>query len=329
MTGERIKKSIELCAPAGNLPSLREAVDNGADAVYLGFNNDSNLRNFPGLNFNLEEVRQGIKYARKKRKKIYITVNSYPQHKELKDCYWAIDQAVSLSADAVIVSDLAVLSYIKKNYPGFRIHLSVQAGASNHHAIKFYEDHFGIKRLVLPRILTMDEIKDLRGRTDIELEIFVLGLLCINCEGKCFLSSYITGESINTYGACSSTRFLQFTEGDRMRVSLNKVVLNEYGKSEAMAYPTPCKSRYHNLVTGQKGYALQDPESLSILKIFRELSECGIDAIKIEGRQRSAAYAAKSTAVLRRALNGHEDGDDELRGFFEGMEPGYGCYLNK
>ena len=207
-------KKIEICAPAGNLPSLKAAVDNGADAVYMGFSGDTNLRNFPALNFTEDEVYKAIQYAHSRKRKVYITVNAYPQEKELPLAYNVVDRAYEFGADAVIASDIAVLSYVKEKYPEKRVHLSVQASASNVQAIEFYRKHFGIKRVVLPRVLTVDEIAALRSQTSVELEIFAMGLLCINSEGQCFLSSYLTSESINTYGACCQPKFINFQEDE-------------------------------------------------------------------------------------------------------------------
>jgi len=333
-------KKVEICAPAGNLPSLKAAVDNGADAVYMGFSGDTNLRNFPALNFTEDEVHKAIQYAHNKEKKVFITVNSYPQEKELPLAYEAVDKAYSLGADAVIASDMAVLSYIQGRYPEKRVHLSVQASASNAEAIEFYRRHFGIKRVVLPRVLTIDEIRALRAETNVEIEVFALGLLCINSEGQCFLSSYITSESINTYGACSHPKFIDFVEEDEgeFKILSNGVVLNKYSPMEEVAYPTPCKGRYYNKATGQLHNAIQDPESLNVLEILPEIIQAGVDSIKIEGRQRSRTYVEQVVRVFREAVdNYYESGscrvslskEQHLQSLFEGLAPTYGCYKGK
>jgi len=334
-------KKVEICAPAGNLPSLKAAVDNGADAVYMGFSGDTNLRNFPALNFTEEEVRKAIQYAHSKEKKVFITINSYPQEKELPLACEAVDKAYGLGADAVIASDMAVLSYIQGRYPGKRVHLSVQASASNAEAIEFYRRHFGIKRVVLPRVLTLDEIRALRGETGVEIEVFALGLLCINSEGQCFLSSYITSESINTYGACSHPKFIDFVQEDdegMLKILSNGVLLNKYSPLEEVAYPTPCKGRYYNKATGQLHYAIQDPESLNVLGILPEIIQTGVDSIKIEGRQRSRTYVEQVVRVFREAVDTYyESGScrispakgQHLQSLFEGLAPTYGCYKGK
>ena len=330
-------KKVEICAPAGNLPALIEAVDNGADAVYIGFSGDTNLRNFPALNFTEEEASEGIRYAHRKGRKVYVTVNSYPQEKELPLAHEVVEKAYAFGADAVIVSDMGILSFIKEKFPGKRVHLSVQASASNPQAIEFYHKHFDIKRVVLPRVLTIEEIKVLRTMVDVEIEVFVLGLLCINSEGQCFLSSYITGESINTYGACSHPKFLDFTQEEDGTVDVfsSGVLLNKYMPQEEMAYPTPCKGKYINRETGQAGYAIQDPESLNALEILPELISAGVDAIKIEGRQRSKAYVAKVVHLFRTMLDDFYKGrfnpekGKDIQDLFEGLAPSTGCYKGK
>ena len=336
-----MKRRADICSPAGNLASLKAAIDSGADAVYLGFNDASNLRNFPGLNFTLDEIKQGIDYAHKRERKVYLAVNSYPQHKELEACLRALDNAATLKADAVILSDLALLSYTKEKHPGMEIHLSVQASASNYLSIEFYKEHFGIKRVILPRVLSIQEIMDLKSKTDVEIEIFVFGLLCINCEGQCFLSSYLTGESINTYGACSPPRFVRFDEAAAgLEVSSNGIILNRYKEGEATSYPTPCKGRYVNNSTGEIGYIMQEPESLNLLEIIPQLLSTGVEAIKIEGRQRSKVYISEVTTLFREAVDSFYEGkgsssmavkvrDERAGKFLEGSKSSKGCYLEK
>ncbi len=334
-------KKIEICAPAGNLPSLKAAVDNGADAVYMGFSGDTNLRNFPALNFTEDEVCKAIQYAHSKGRKVYITVNAYPQEKELPLAYNVVDRAYNSGADAVIASDIAVLSYVKEKYPEKRLHLSVQASASNAQAIEFCRKHFGIKRVVLPRVLTVDEIAALRKQTSVELEIFAMGLLCINSEGQCFLSSYLTSESINTYGACSHPKFINFEEDEDdgvMKILSGGVLLNKCSSMEEVAYPTPCKGRYYNTATGELNYSIQDPESLNVLDILPEIIRTGIDSIKIEGRQRSRIYVEKVVRTFREAVDKYYDNGygridpgagQDLQLLFEGLSPSVGCYKGK
>jgi putative protease len=337
---------VELLAPAGNLPALKVAVDVGADAVYIGFSGDTNLRNFPGLNFTPDEVVEGIRYAHQRGKRVFVTVNAYPQKKEMDASQRAVDEAYGSGADAVIASDVAVLAYARKRHPDRRLHLSVQASASNARAIAFYKRHFGIERVVLPRVLTLKEIAAIRMQTDVELEVFAAGLLCINTEGQCFLSSYITSESINTYGACSHPKFVRFEgpslektadRGVTLRILSNGVLLNEVQAGEETSYPTPCKGRYVNRATGRTDFAIQDPESLNVLDILPNVVASGIHSLKLEGRQRSRSYVETVVKTYRQALDacyeGHYDpaqfSQGALHSSFEGLAPSVGCYSGK
>lgn len=330
---------MEICAPAGNIPSFKTAINQGADAVYLGFNNPTNLRNFPGLNLTDKEVSKAIKTAHRKDKKVYITVNSYPQKDELNQSYKAIDTAASLGADALILSDIGLIKYVSEKHPGIRIHISVQAGISNSQSINFLKKRFGVKRVVLPRVLSLDEIKKIRSETDVELEVFGFGLLCINYEGRCFLSSYLTGESINTSGACAGPKHVQFQENENLRVMLGTTYINEYPKGTPVAYPTPCKGHYFNSASKRHGYAFQNPQSLNVLEILPSFIDIGVEAVKIEGRQRSQVYVQKVVSYYRKAIDMYykdpssykipEEWQTELARLFEGMSFTCGCYVEK
>ena len=319
-----------LRSPAGNLPSLMAAVDAGADAVYMGFHSATNVRNFPGLNFSYEEAKEGIEYAHAEGRQVYITLNTYPQSSQVEECLRAVDAAHALDADAVIMADIGLLEYCRARYPDFRIHLSVQAGAASAQAIRFYEREFRIACVILPRALTLDQIRSIRETTEIELEVFAFGSLCANYEGRCFLSSYLTGRSANSFGACSPVEFLQFqeTDGGKLQFLLNGIVLNEYDRKEVCSYPTPCKGRFTNDATGKLDYSFQEPLSLNVLPVLAELVEAGADAIKIEGRQRSEVYVEKVTRIFREALDGSkmETGwEEELLSLCEGVNFSPGC----
>ncbi|MBI5327848.1 MAG: U32 family peptidase [Deltaproteobacteria bacterium] len=330
---------MELICPAGNLPSLKAAIDNGADVVYTGFNDATNARNFEGLNFTHDELRQGIDYANKLGKKVYLAVNTFPQMDTYQQWYKSVDNAIKLNADAIIIANLGILKYARDKYPHVNIHLSVQASSSNYESINFYKKHFGIKRVVLPRVLTVRAIKDLRAKTDVELEVFALGGLCINIEGRCYLSSFVTGASTNTEGACSPSRFVRFINQDKkLKITLNDVVLNELGQDETSPYPTCCKGRYVT-ESGEYSYAFEEPESLNILEIIPRIIDADVDALKIEGRQRTKAYVAAMTKVMREAVDSYYANPDGFRvkqdwllktnATFEGSKPALGCYVEK
>ncbi len=333
-------EKVEVVAPAGNLASLKAAIENGADVVYLGFNDATNARNFEGLNFTPEELEEGVDLVRSKGKKFYLAVNTFPQRDSFSRWQRSVDNAVLLGADALILADLGVLSYARRRYPDINIHLSVQASASNYESINFYRSRFGIKRVVLPRVLTIEEISLLRQRTEVELEAFCLGGLCINVEGRCYLSSFVTGASTNTEGACSPSRFVRFTtgEGDRLSITLNNVLLNELEATESSPYPTCCKGRYL-IPDGTTSYAMEDPESLNALEVIPGLIEAGVTALKIEGRQRTKSYVAQVTRIVREAVDSYYEAPASFRirrewerrvtSTFEGSSQTLGCYLEK
>jgi len=333
-------KKVEIISPAGNIASLRAAVDNGADAVYLGFSDSTNARNFEGLNFTRSELIDGMDYARSNESRVFVAINTFPQAETCPKWYEAVDAAVELGADALIIANLGVLRYARETYPEAAIHLSTQASASNYESINFYSRHFGIRRVVLPRVVTIEEIKALTERTDVEVEVFALGGLCINVEGRCYLSSFVTGASTNTTGACSPSRFVRFDSeaGGSMTIRLNNVLLNRLSTHESSAYPTCCKGRYIR-PDGEAAYAFEDPESLNVLPVLPALIEARVCALKIEGRQRTKSYVAAMTRVLREAVDSYyadpgaysvrPEWSAETTATFEGMSQTLGPYMGK
>lgn len=333
-------KKAEIIAPAGNLASLKAAIDSGADAVYLGFNDATNARNFEGLNFTLKELEEGIRHVRNRGRKFFVAVNTFPQIDTYPGWYASVDNAVKLGADAVIIANLGVLRYAREKYPDATLHLSTQASSSNYESINFYHRSFGIKRVVLPRVLTVSEMKALKARTNVEIEVFALGGLCINIEGRCYLSSFVTGASTNTEGACSPSRFVRFTGNPDggMSITLNNVLLNRLSATERSPYPTCCKGRYL-MPDGNTSYAFEEPESLNILKIVPQLIEAGVSAFKIEGRQRTKSYVAAMTGIMREAIDSYyaNPGGYAVRpewsaktiSTFEGTKETIGSYLVK
>ena len=294
--------AIELVCPAGSLPALRAAVDNGADAVYIGFRGAMNARNFPGLNFSTEDARTGIEYAHGRGVRVFVALNVYPRPQLWADATRAVDTAAALGADAVILADAGLLQYAAERHPQLNRHLSVQASATNWRALEFYERQFGVRRAVLPRVLSLAQVRQVIERTSVEIEVFGFGSLCIMVEGRCALSSHVTGESPNTHGVCSPAHAVRWeeTSGGR-RARLNDVLIDEFAPGEAAGYPTLCKGRFEAL--GTVMHALEEPTSLNVLDILPQLVGAGIRAIKVEGRQRSPAYVAQVTRALRAALD--------------------------
>ena len=293
---------MELVCPAGSLPALKVAVDNGADCVYMGFRDNTNARNFAGLNFDLANAKEGVRYAHAKNAKVLLALNTYPQSSGSEKWQNAIDNAANIGIDAVILADPGMMQYACDNYPNLRLHLSVQGSATNYEAINFYHQQFGIQRAVLPRVLALKQVEQLMQNTPVEIELFGFGGLCVMVEGRCSLSSYVTGESPNTCGVCSpakSVRWQQTAAG--MESRLNGVLIDRYGDSENAGYPTLCKGRFN--VADETYYAIEEPTSLNTLELLPELMKMGISAIKIEGRQRSPAYVGQVTKVWREAMD--------------------------
>lgn len=296
---------VLLNAPAGNLPCLTAAVDAGADSVYLGFRSATNLRNLPGLNFSVEEAAEGVEYAHRRGVEVYVTVNTHPLDHQLEACFRAVDAAAEVGADAVIAADWAVLDYVRSRHSRLGLHLSCQAGAADAASIRFYREAFGVNCVVLPRVLSLEQIAALRQETDLCLEVLAFGVLCAHYEGRCYLSSFITGTSANSAGACAPAEFVEFeeTEAGGTILKLNGIAINSFAPDEGRTYPTPCKGKYHNSATGERGYAFQDPGCLNALPVLSELVAAGVDRLKIEGRQRSLAYVRQVTGAWRSAID--------------------------
>lgn len=310
----------ELLCPAGTPAALRTAVDAGADAVYCGLARRSNVRNFPGLNFQPEEFAEGVDYARAHGAKVLMTANTFAPGDDMAEWTETIDIAARSGAYAAIVADIGVAAYAAEHYPDLRLHLSVQAGAASPEAIRFYVDNFNVKRVVLPRILTVPEIKALKSEIDCELESFVFGNVGMMAEGRCTLTSYVTGVSTNMDGMCSPPSHVRYEEGadGSMSSMLGEVAIDIVGPDEKAGYPTICKGRYFNTAHNDPYYAFDEPNTLNIAGLLPELISAGISALKIEGRQRSRAYVRQVVSAYRRAVDDLMDGNPvDLQGLAE------------
>ena len=299
--------SIELVCPAGSLPALKAAVDNGADCVYLGFRDATNARNFAGLNFDEAAINAGIRYAHGHGRKVFVALNTYPQAASPEVWRSALDRTAASGVDAVILADPGLMDYAIRNHPALRLHLSVQGSATNYEALNFYHEHFGISRAVLPRVLSLTQVEQLIEKTPIEIEVFGFGSLCVMVEGRCALSSYVTGEAPNTNGVCSPPKAVRWVETREGRESrLNGVLIDRYANGENAGYPTLCKGRF-DVGDEHNYYAIEEPTSLNTLALLPQLMKMGVRAIKIEGRQRSPAYVAQVTKVWREAIDNCRD----------------------
>ncbi|WP_038776660.1 ubiquinone anaerobic biosynthesis protein UbiU [Burkholderia pseudomallei] len=293
---------IELVCPAGSLPALKAAVDNGADCVYLGFRDATNARNFAGLNFDAQAIAAGIRYARERGRKVLVALNTYPQPDGWAAWREAVGRAADAGVDAIIVADPGLMRFARERYPELRLHLSVQGSATNYEAINFYHEHFGVSRAVLPRVLSLAQVEQVAENTPVEIEVFGFGSLCVMVEGRCALSSYATGESPNTRGVCSPAKAVRWQKTpDGLESRLSGVLIDRYEDGENAGYPTLCKGRF--TVADESYYAIEEPTSLNTLELLPKLMQIGIRAIKIEGRQRSPAYVAQVTRVWRDAID--------------------------
>ena len=322
---------LELICPAGTPAALRVAVDEGADAVYLGFRDETNARNFPGLNFSVDELAEGLDYAHEKGAKVLLAVNTYAAAGRGQPWINAIDNAAKLNVDAIILADIGLLDYAARTHPDLRLHLSVQASASNDAAINHYVREFGIRRVVLPRVLTLPEIQSINQKIDIETEVFAFGGMCPMAEGRCSLSSYITGKSPNMNGVCSPASHVTYIhQGQELKTNLADFTINKFGPHEQAGYPTLCKGRF--TANEETGYLFEEPTSLNVTRIIPELMEAGVSALKIEGRQRSKAYVRQVVANFRKAIDAAARGERlviDMDNLSEGGKNTTGAYRKK
>lgn len=329
---------MELLCPAGSMPALKAAIEQGADAVYVGLKDETNARHFAGLNLDEASLKEAVRYVHQQQRKLHVAINTFAHADTFQVWQNAVDVAVRAGADVLILADIAMLAYAAERYPQVEVHLSVQASATNAAAIEFYQQ-FGVKRVVLPRVLSMNQVRSLARSTSVDLEVFAFGSLCIMAEGRCYLSSYLTGESPNTVGACSPAKFVRWDEGDdgALESRLNNILIDRFAPEETAGYPTLCKGRFQ--VGNDTYHALEEPTSLNTLSLLPELYQEGIASLKIEGRQRSPAYVSQITRVWRQAIDSvmadasrfqvQQEWDRVLADLSEGRQTTLGAYHRK
>jgi putative protease len=326
---------MQLVCPAGSLPALKAALRQGADAIYVGFRDDTNARHFAGLNLDEKQLQNGIELIRQQGRQLYVAVNTYAQPEGWARWQRAVDHAAELGVDALIAADPGVLAYASRRHPNLNLHLSVQGSATNAAALSFYQQRYGIRRAVLPRVLSLAQVKQVAAKSPVPIEVFAFGSLCIMAEGRCHLSSYLTGESPNLCGVCSPAKAVRWEQDDAgLSSRLNGVLIDRYSEGEAAGYPTLCKGRF--MVNGQRFHALEEPTSLNTLDLIPELAAIGVSAVKIEGRQRSPAYVEQVTRVWREALDAYRRAPagfavqnhwrQALAGLSEGSQTTLGAY---
>lgn len=332
MTLRAANRVMELVCPGGTPAALRTAVDAGADAVYCGFRDETNARNFPGLNFSAAEMGEGVAYAHARGAKVFVAINTFPRAGVGGIWHRAVETAVTAGADALILADLGLLAWTHRHFPDQRLHLSVQAAAANAPAIQFYVERYAVKRVVLPRVLTVEEIAALTAQHSCEVEVFGFGGLCVMAEGRCLLSSYAAGQSPNMHGVCSPAAAVTYKQDGRDLIArLGIFTIDRYAADAPAAYPTLCKGRFQ--VHGTARHIFEEPASLNVLALLPALQAAGVRALKIEGRQRGKAYLAATVAAFRQALDALAAGDapqaSTLQAFAEGGHETTGAYQKK
>lgn len=329
MNAPTTKIRPELVCPAGTPAALRTAVEAGADAIYCGFRDETNARNFPGLNFSPQELVEGIRFAHDHGAKVLVAINTFPRAGNATLWHDAVARAEAAGADAVILADLGVVAHAAAKHPGLRRHLSVQAAAANPDAIRFWVETYGIRRVVLPRVLSVPEIAAINAEIACETEVFVFGGLCVMAEGRCSLSSHATGKSPNMNGVCSPPSHVAYKEdGGDLVAKLGAYTIDRTPKGVAAPYPTLCKGRFS--AGDYSGHVFEDPVSLDAVQLIPGLIDAGVTAFKIEGRQRSRAYTQAVVAAFRKAVDDHMAGRpiaaDMTRRLAEGQTTTAGAY---
>ena len=327
--------TAELVCPAGTPAALRTAVDAGADAVYCGFQNATNARNFPGLNFTPDEMAEGVAYAHARGAKVLLALNTFPPAGKFPLWQEAADLGARYGVDAMIVADMGVAEWVRRSQPGQRLHLSVQAAASSPEAIRYYVEAFDIRRVVLPRILTVPEIRALAAEIPCEIETFIFGNHGLMVEGRCSLTNYATGLSTNMDGVCSPANDVEYRrEADgSMTTRLGAFTIDRFAPEETAGYPTICKGRYRAPCRPEGYYAFEEPISLNLSQLLPDLMAAGVHAFKIEGRQRSRAYVRQVVSAFRAAVDAIRAGRPpelaNLLALTEGQKETQGAFKTK
>lgn len=273
-------KKPEILAPAGSLSKLKVAIDYGADAVYLG-GGRLNLRAFSN-NFTFEEIEEGVKYCHDRGRKVYVVVNVFARNVDLAGAEEYIKKLSDLKVDAILAGDPAIIAVAKKAAPELEIHLSTQANTVNWMAAKFWYEQ-GVKRIVLARELTFNEIKGFTENLpeDCELEAFVHGSMCIAYSGRCLISNYMMGRDANK-GICSNACRYKYALVEETR-----------------------PGEYYPVVEDEDGTYIMNSKDLCMIKHIPELVQSGIDSLKIEGRMKSEFYLASTVKAYREAVDAY------------------------
>ena len=275
---------MKIVAPAGNMERFYSAISATADEIYLGLKGFGARRN--AENFTVEELKQAIDYAHLRGSRIFLTLNTIMTNREIELLYPTLKDLYNYGLDAIIVQDLGYAEYLHKNFPSIEIHGSTQMTVANYYEINYLKE-LGFKRIVLPRELSFEEIKEIREHTDIELEVFVSGSLCISFSGNCYMSSFIGGRSGNR-GMCAQ----------------------------------PCRKEYKTSC-GEKSYFLSPKDQLYGIDEIKKLQEIGVESIKVEGRMKDVSYVYETVSYFRNLINGIDKEENTPKLFNRGYSKGY------
>lgn len=277
-------KKMQIVAPAGDIEKFYAAVDAGADEVYMGLQGFGARKS--AKNFTVTEYKAAIDYAHEHGSRVLLTLNTVMMDNEFEPLYHNLNELYRYGLDAVIVQDLGMFRFIKKNFPEVEIHGSTQMTVSNHVEAEYLRE-LGFHRAVLSRELSLEEIKAIREKTTIELEIFVSGALCVCYSGKCYMSSFIGARSGNR-GMCAQ----------------------------------PCRKIY-KVDDREVGYILSPKDQLAGKEEIAFLQKIGVESIKIEGRMKEAKYVYELTRYFRELIGGNEVEERVSRIFNRGYSKGY------
>ena len=269
---------IELLAPAGDMERLRMSLAYGADAVYLA-GTDFGMRSFAG-NFTPEELKQAVALCHSRGVAVHVTCNTMPRNGEIARMPEWLEYLQELGVDAAILADVGVLSLLKKHAPKLKAHISTQASVSNYQAAAAWYE-LGASRVILARELSLDEIREIRAKTprELEIEAFVHGAMCVSYSGRCLLSNYMTGRDANR-GACAQPCRYQYALVEEKR-----------------------PGEYFPIGEDAGGAYILNSRDMCMIDHIPELIDAGLDSLKIEGRAKSAYYAAVVTGAYRHAID--------------------------
>jgi len=270
---------IELLAPVGNMEKLKTAIYYGANACYFA-GKQFGLRAFSD-NFDLDELKEAVDYCHAHDVKAFITINILAKNSDFEQLKDYAKYLEKIGVDAVIVSDIGVIDFIRKNAPSLTIHVSTQANVTNKYSAQFLVD-MGVKRIILARELSIPEIKEIRDfiPEDIELEVFVHGAMCISYSGRCLLSNYLTGRESNR-GACVQACRWEYSIREKHR-----------------------KGEYYDIEEDDRGTYILNSKDMCMIEHLDKLRDAGVTSFKIEGRMKSPYYVATVVNAYRRAIDG-------------------------